>query len=180
MSKIDFNIKSKTLNANIEEYTVDGLRLKPQYILYYKHLNDIVNFMVMHISKELNMREYDQVYYLGRQLYELLRSIYIDEPFKLWIKLNTDNLNGDEQFKIDVFKQLEENLVRLMSDKTEKKPPIQNVIKTFLNTQLSIKQNDHDDDSDHFQRDDNGYIKSECIVETYNCCNLIFTPINSL
>nr|AFS51958.1 DekiORF80 [Dendrolimus kikuchii nucleopolyhedrovirus] len=166
----------KIIDAGAHEFTVDGLRLKASYVEYYKLLKFIVDTIIMYISKELNMKDYDQVYALGRQLYEILRSIFVDEPFKLWVERNSHRFcSDDEVFKKDLETRLEIQLKELLSNKNVlKTSTFKAAITDMLNAQLH-----HDTLKAAATATANGdevrYIKPDCIVDTYNCCDLVFS-----
>ncbi|AAK85630.1 hypothetical protein [Epiphyas postvittana nucleopolyhedrovirus] len=155
----------KTLRACAKEYTVDGLKLKTTYIEYYKQLQALVDFAVMTLSKQLNMKEYDEVYSLGRQLYELLRGVFVDEPFKLWLEDNAQQLANDEQFRVEIYKVLESQLQAIVkTNNITLKNAVLDVFNSKLNGEIAHYDTSH------------GYIKPNCIVLTFNCCNLTFDP----
>ncbi|ANF29716.1 ORF-68 [Catopsilia pomona nucleopolyhedrovirus] len=164
----------RTIYANSDEYTVDGLKLKTNYIKYYKVLKIIVGFVIVCISKELNVKEYEHVYTLARQLYELLRGLFIDEPFKLWLERNVDTF--DEK---TIMERLRRELKILLADKDKlKRHTLQHLITDLLNRNLANVCDGnlteyniataHDDGNEHI------YYKPSCIVDTYNCCNIHF------
>lgn len=163
---------TKIVDANMEEYTVDGLKLKNKYIDYYKALKIIIDFIIMCVSKELSMKDYEQVYAMGRELYEILRSIFIDEPFKLWLENHADQF--ESKHKNEIVKKLEESLKKMLSNKTQlKSKTIKCIVTDMLNKELHeilLNKELNDDENDV----KNCYIKPTCIVETYNCCNLTF------
>lgn len=151
----------KVVDANVDEYTVDGLKLKSNYVAYYKCLKILVDFLVMYVSKEVSMKEYEQVYTLGRQLYEVLRSIFVDEPFKLWLERNTHEFDNN---KDKILETLQSELKVALADKDKLKTcTFKDIITNSLNTKLDGKYDCADE-----------YIKPNCIVDTYNCCNLVF------
>ncbi|ABL76009.1 Mv-ORF57 peptide [Maruca vitrata nucleopolyhedrovirus] len=152
------DINQKVVDSSAHEYTVDGLKLKSQYVAYYKCLKILVDFLVMYVSKEVSMKEYDQVYSLGRQLYELLRGIFVDEPFKLWLERNTHEFDNN---KDEILKTLQNELKVALGD--IKTCTFKDIVTNLLNTQLYCKHDCVDE-----------YIKPNCIVDTYNCCNLIY------
>ncbi|AGA16225.1 hypothetical protein [Thysanoplusia orichalcea nucleopolyhedrovirus] len=151
----------KVIDADVQEYTVDGLKLKQKYVAYYKCLKILVDFLVMYVSKEVSMKEYEQVYTLGRQLYEVLRSIFVDEPFKLWLERNAHDFDENKDKILD---NLQSELRAALNDKSRLKTcTFKNIVTDLLNTQLNCQHDCVDE-----------YIKPNCIVDTYNCCNLIF------
>ncbi|AJD09238.1 hypothetical protein [Condylorrhiza vestigialis mutiple nucleopolyhedrovirus] len=156
----------KTVHGVAEEYTVDGLKLKPAYVEYYKQLQAIVDFSVMTLSKQLNMKDYDEVYSLGRQLYEIMRSLFVDEPFKLWLETNAAQLAADKTFRDNIYKILKEQL-QAATAKTQSNT-FKNVIINVLNNELSNDTVKYDASC--------GYVKPNCIVSTFNCCTLNFKP----
>lgn len=157
----DDNNNRKVVDANEDEYTVDGLKLKSKYVAYYKCLKILVDFLVMYVSKETNMKEYEQVYTLGRQLYEVLRSIFVDEPFKLWLERNTHEFDNN---KDKILETLQSELKPALADKDKLKTcTFKDIITNLLNTKLDCRYDCADE-----------YIKPNCIVDTYNCCNLVF------
>ncbi|AUR45105.1 hypothetical protein Spob074 [Spilosoma obliqua nucleopolyhedrosis virus] len=154
----------RTLHVSADTYTVDGLKLKPAYVEYYQQLREIVELSVLTISKELNMKEKQEVYSLARQLYEILRGLFVDEPFKLWLETNAAQLVADSEFKKNTYKILHDQLqaANLKSG-------------TFKNIVLNVLNNELSGDSNCFDTS-NGYIKPNCIVLTFNCCDLTFEP----
>ncbi|UZE89753.1 hypothetical protein [Parapoynx stagnalis nucleopolyhedrovirus] len=156
------NIQTKIINGNGREYTVDGLKLKPEHVNYYETLKKLIDSIIMYISKELNMQQYAEVYSLGRQLYELLRSIFIDEPFMRWLKLKEEKY--DENFNRDISTTIETSLKDVLSNKDVLKlKPFKKLVLDSLNKEFHC-ENDATEN----------YIKPECLVLTYNCCNLHF------
>nr|UIX56205.1 HycuOrf-77 hypothetical protein [Hyphantria cunea nucleopolyhedrovirus]UIX56350.1 HycuOrf-77 hypothetical protein [Hyphantria cunea nucleopolyhedrovirus] len=154
----------RTLHVPADTYTVDGLRLKPAYVEYYQQLREIVELCVLTISKELHMKEKQEVYSLARQLYEILRGLFVDEPFKLWLEANAAQLIADSDFKKGTYKILHDQLQAA----NLKSGTFKNVVINVLNNELSGDLNRFDTN--------NGYIKPNCIVLTFNCCNLTFEP----
>ncbi|USC25922.1 hypothetical protein [Palpita vitrealis nucleopolyhedrovirus] len=162
-SSSPINNKKIIETDNPEEYTVDGLKIKPQYVVYYKCLKILVDFLVMYVSKEVNMREYEQVYTLGRQLYELLRGIFVDEPFKLWLENNAHNFDTN---KGEILDSLQKELKLALANKDVLKTcTFKNIVLDMLNSKFACNY-------DCVENYD--YIKPNCIVDTYNCCNLVF------
>lgn len=49
----------KVVDVNVDEYMVDGLKFKLKYVVYYKCLKIFVDFLVMYVSKEVSMKEYE-------------------------------------------------------------------------------------------------------------------------
>ncbi|ALR71623.1 hypothetical protein AGNV_089 [Anticarsia gemmatalis multiple nucleopolyhedrovirus] len=156
----------KTVHGAAEEYTVDGLKLKPAYVEYYKQLQAIVDFSVMTLSKQLNMKDYDEVYSLGRQLYEIMRGLFVDEPFKLWLEANAAQLATDKAFRDNIYKILEEQLQATVTITQSN---------TFKNAIINVLNNELSDDAVKYDTSC-GYVKPNCIVSTFNCCTLSFKP----
>lgn len=154
----------RTIHARAEDYTVDGLSLKPEYVEYYKQLQTFVELSVMTLSKQLNMREKQEVYSLGRQLYEILRSLFVDEPFKLWLEVNASQLAADDTFRANTYKIIQDQLQNA-NVKTN----------TFKNAVINVLNNELSTDINFYETNDN-YIKPNCIVQTFNCCQLTFEP----
>ncbi|ABF50315.1 unknown [Antheraea pernyi nucleopolyhedrovirus] len=156
----------RALRGLEQEHTVDGLRLKPAYVEYYKQLRALVELAVMALSKHLGMKEYDEVHSLGRQLYEILRELFVDEPFKLWLEANAAKLSADDAFRGRVHKIVEEQLEA--TAKTTANNTLKNVVLNVLNNELSGDSAAYDVSA--------GYIKPNCIVLTFTCCDLTFEP----
>lgn len=154
----------RTLHAPAENYTVDGLMLKPSHVEYYKQLREIVELSVITLSKRLNMREKQEVYSLARQLYEILRELFVDEPFKLWLEANAAQLAADVTFKESIHKILKEQL-EIVNTETN----------TFKNMVLNVFNNELSEDTNLYDVSA-GYIKPNCIVTTFTCCDLTFEP----
>ncbi|AKR14166.1 hypothetical protein [Dasychira pudibunda nucleopolyhedrovirus] len=154
----------RTLRAAQDDYTVDGLRLKPAYVEYYRQLQEIVELAVITLSKQLDIREVQEVYSLARQLYEILRGQFVDEPFKLWLETNASRLAADAEFKKGMHKILQDQLQTL----TAKTNTFKNAVLNVLNNELSTDANLYDTSA--------GYIKPNCIVTTFTCCDLTFEP----
>ncbi|AGR57114.1 hypothetical protein [Choristoneura rosaceana nucleopolyhedrovirus] len=152
----------RTLRALQENFTVDGLRLKPAYVEYYKQLQEIVELSVIVLSKQLNIKEMQEVYSLGRQLYEILRGLFVDEPFKLWLEANAARLAADAELKKSTHKILQDQL-QTVSAKTN---TFKNEVLNVLNNELICSANLYDVNA--------GYIKPNCIVLTFTCCDLTF------
>jgi hypothetical protein len=156
----------KTVHASADDYTVDGLKLKPAYVKYYKQLQAIVDFSVMTLSKQFNMKDYDEVYSLGRQLYEIMRGLFVDEPFKLWLEANATQLAADETFRNSIYKILGEQL-QAAAGKTQSNT-FKNVVMKVLNSEFTVNATWYDANC--------GYVKPNCIVSTFTCCTLNFEP----
>jgi Protein of unknown function (DUF2704) len=156
------NIQTKIIHGNVCDYTVDGLKLKPEHVSYYETLKKLIDSIIMYISKELNMQKYSEVYSLGRQLYELLRGIFIDEPFMRWLKLQ--EYKYDENFNRQISTATESSLKNILSDKETLK------LKTFKTLVVDSLNKEFSCENDEVEN----YIKPECLVLTYNCCNLHF------
>ncbi|BBU37560.1 hypothetical protein [Choristoneura diversana nucleopolyhedrovirus] len=154
----------RTLRGLQENFTVDGLKLKPEYVEYYKQLQEIVELAVIFLSKQLNIKEVQEVYALGRQLYEILRGLFVDEPFKLWLEANAARLAADAEFKRSTHKVLQDQL-QTVSGKTD----------TFKSEVLEVFNNELMDNVNLYDANA-GYIKPNCIVLTFTCCDLTFEP----
>ncbi|AGR56968.1 hypothetical protein [Choristoneura occidentalis alphabaculovirus] len=154
----------RTVRDFPENFTVDGLKLKPEYVEYYKQLQDIVELSVIFLSKQLNIKEVKEVYSLGRQLYEILRGLFVDEPFKLWLEANAERLAADAEFKKSTHKGLQDHL-QMVSAKSN---TFKNEVLNVFNSELIDNANLHEVNAD--------YIKPNCIVLTFTCCDLTFEP----
>lgn len=154
----------RTLRAAEEAYTVDGLKLKPAYLEYYRQLREIVQLSVITLSKQWEIKEVAEVCSLARQLYEILRELFVDEPFKLWLEANAARLAADADFKERTHEALRAQL-RAASVKTG----------TFKNAVLNVLNNELSDDSNRYDASA-GFIKPNCIVLTFTCCELKFEP----
>ena len=156
----------RALRGLEQEHTVDGLRLKPAYVEYYRQLRALVELAVMTLSKRLGMKEYDEVHSLGRQLYEILRELFVDEPFKLWLEANAARLSTDDAFRDRMHKIVEGQLEA--AAKTTASNTFKNAVLNVFNNELSGDSVAYDVSA--------GYIKPNCIVLTFTCCNLTFEP----
>jgi hypothetical protein len=166
--KVASEINVKLIKGHDFEYTVDGLKLKDEHVQYYATLKVLIDSIVTYISKELNMQQYGEVYSLGRQLYELLRGIFIDEPFKRWLKNNEKRFN--DSFHKKIISTIQLSLKNILLDKhLLKKQPFKQIVLESLNKEF------HSDILINLQE----YVRPECIVTTYNCCKLNFKHVRS-
>lgn len=98
---------------------------------------------------------------LGRQLYEVLCSIFVDELFKLWLECNMYEFDNNKDKILEI---LQSELKFVLVDKDKLKMCMfKDIIINLLNMKLDCKYDCVDE-----------YIKLNCIVDMYNCCNLVF------
>jgi hypothetical protein len=167
----------KVLEGHADEYTMDGMKLKPEYIEYYKCLKDIVGVVILKITKELKLDNFDDICAVTRQVFELLRGIYIDEPFMQWCKQNANEFNSNDEYKQKTITNIcreFDKVLTIDSNIFHNSPLKQTALKClnciFNNSQKQQQQQQQQQED--YQ--ENYYNKPECIVSTYNCCNLIF------